>query len=234
MSAARLWPLITLVLGLVTFGILIAFNMLPAVANAYPYGAFGASLSAFQRATDMSDLAATFGNPPDPSTIAAMIAGNQLDLYAFIPAYTLFLIAAAIMLARDPRKPLVWIAILLAIIAAIADAMETAGQLGVTTDWAGAERYLRFIAPAAWMKFFALGAHALVCSAICVTIAPPRRIVALIGIVPIVGVFAAATNLVQIPTLMTSVFGAFWLALLVIAVRELVRPSAVPAKGAPA
>jgi hypothetical protein len=234
MSAMRLWRIAALVLGLVTLGVLIAFSQLPAVASAYPAGAFGPALSAFQRAADMNDLVALFGNPPDPAKLAAMNAGNQLDLFGFIPAYTLFLIAASIALAGDAKKPLVWVAIMLALIAATADVMETSGQLGIGTDWARADMYLRYVAPAAWMKFFALGAHALACSAICVTSAPPRRIIALIGLVPILGVFAASTNLVHIPSLMATVFGAFWVVLLAVVAMDLLKPRPAPAPSAPA
>lgn len=229
--SGRLWPIATLVLGLATLAILLSFNLLPAVSNAYPYGTFGPAMSAFQRAVDLSDLAAIFGNPPDPSTVAAMDAGNKLDLYAFIPAYTLFLIAAAIMLSGAPKQPLAWIAIMLAIIAAVADVMETAAQLGVTSDWAHADMYLRFLAPAAWLKFFALAAHALVCGAI--AFRSRRRIVAVLSVIPMLGVLGAATNLLQIPTLITGVFGVFWAALLVTALIAIVRPSsAAPAPDA--
>lgn len=224
--SGRLWPIATLVLGLATLAILLSFNLLPAVSNAYPYGTFGPAMSAFQRAVDLSDLAAIFGNPPDPSTVAAMDAGNKLDLYAFIPAYTLFLIAAAIMLTGAPKQPLAWIAIMLAIIAAIADVMETAGQLGVTSDWAHADMYLRFIAPAAWLKFCALAAHALVCGFIWFRSGRKPALAAIISLLPILGVLAAALGLWTAPSLMVSVFGVFWAALLAAAAHALLRASA--------
>jgi hypothetical protein len=232
-SAARLWPIATIVFGLAGLGVLLSFSQLPEVVSVYPSGAFGPALSAFQRAASMADLAAIFGSPPDPAKIAAMTAGNQLDLFAFIPAYTLFLIAAGIMLAGDPKQPLAWLAIMTALIAAVGDVMETAGQLGITTDWTHAETYLRFVAPAAWIKFFALAAHALVCAAICYRSEPKRRIVGALGCIPVLGVLAAALDLAPIPSLMTSVFGAFWIALIVVATLKVVRPpSAAPAKDA--
>lgn len=232
MNVTRVWPIVTVLLGLVTLGLLLSFNLLSPVANVYALGDFGPAMSAFQRATKMDDLLALFGNPPDPAILAAMTAGNQLDLFGFIPAYTLFLFAASITLTGDAKQPLTWVAILLAVIGAVADVQETAAQLGVTTEWSSAERYLPYIASTAWMKFFALAAHALICGYICYLASPRRWIVCVLSVVPILGVLVAAAGFVRIPSMMTTVFGVFWIALLVVAARELVRPNAAPAKDA--
>lgn len=226
MSTARIWSIATLAFGLAALAVLLAFNLLPDVADAYPYGTFGPALSAFQRAASMDDLAGIFGASPDPRTMAAMTAGNRLDLYGFIPAYTLFLVSAAVMLAGDLRKPLARLAILAVIVAAIADGLETAAQLGVTTEWARAEHYLPFVAPAAWTKYFALAAHALICAAMCFQAPRVFWIVGVLGVLPILGVLAAALDLVRIPSLMTNAFGAFWIALIVLAAMKTIRQPA--------
>lgn len=226
MSTARIWSIATLVFGLLALAVLLSFNLLPDVADAYPYGTFGPALSAFQRASSMDDLAAIFGASPDPRTMAAMTAGNRLDLYGFIPAYTLFLISGGIMLAGDLRKPLARLAILAVIVAAIADGLETAAQLRVTTEWARAEHYLPFIAPAAWTKYFALAAHALICAVICFQSDRKLWIVGVLGVIPILGVLVAALELVRMPSLMTNAFGAFWIALIVLAAIRIVRKPA--------
>ena len=135
MTRARLWPLATLVLGLVTLAVFLALGRQPEVSAVYGARDVANAVSAFQRAATLGDLARVFGVPPDRDVIAAMDAVNRLDLWAFIPAYVLFLAAAAIMLAGPRRGPLLWAAIGFALIGGAADAVETATQLRLTADW---------------------------------------------------------------------------------------------------
>lgn len=223
MSAARAWPMATAGFGLATLAILIGFSLLPAVRAAYPDGDFGPALSAFQRATDMSELAALFGAPPDQAKLAAMTAGNTLDLYGFIPVYTLFLVGAAAMLAGGVRKPLVWAAIAPALLGAVADVYETWTQLQMTADWSRAEALLPAVAPACWTKYFALASHALGCAAICFMGESRRWIIGALGFVPIAGVFADWSGALDIPSLMSMTFGVYWVALLALAIAQTLR-----------
>jgi hypothetical protein len=216
----------TVVFGLATLVILLAFSWLPDVSAAYPSGEFGPALSEFQRATAMAELNALFGDPADPAKLAAMTAGNRLDLYAFIPAYTLFLIAAAVMLSSGARTPPVWFAMAAALLGAGADVFETWMQLEMTADWSRAEELLPAVAPACWTKYFALAVHALACSAICLLGASKRWILGAGGFLPILGVSADFAGVASIPSLMSVVFGAFWLALLGVAAAEIVRKKA--------
>lgn len=218
--SAKVWPIATIGLGLATLAILIGFSFLPEVKAAYPDGDFSAALSAFQRAETMAELNALFGAPPEPDKLAAMTAGNTLDLYAFAPVYALFLCAAALMLADGSTRPLALLAIVFALIGAGADALETHAQLRMTADWSRAETLLPLVAPSAWIKYFGLSFHALACSAICLVSERKRWIVGGLGFVPVTATFAAWTGAVQVPSLMTAAFGAFWIALLAIAVRE--------------
>ena len=217
----NIWPIATLVFGCATLGVFVAFNLLPAVRAVYPAGELPEAVSAFQRARSLGDLAAVFGDPPHAAITAAMDAVNTLDLYAFVPAYSLFLIAAALMLAGGVRAPLAWLAIVPALIGAGADMVETSAQLRLTADWANAEAYLPRIAPAHWVKYFALAAHALGCTAIGLLAPAKRWIVAMLGFAPLAGVFAAWTG--APPSLMSAAISLYWIALLVVAFIELAR-----------
>jgi hypothetical protein len=223
MSAARPWPLATLVFGLGTLAVLIAFSLLPEVKAAYPGGDFGQQLSAFQRATTMADLSALFGDPADAAKLRAMTAGNTLDLYVFIPVYALFLISAAAMLAGGASKRIAWFAIAAVLIGAAADVVETSTQLHMSLDWSQAEALLPRVAPGCWIKYFGLAVHALGCTLICFAGDRKRPILGVGGVLPILGVAADWAGLIHLPTLMTAVFGVFWLALIGIAAAELVR-----------
>lgn len=223
----RLWPLTTLVFGAATLLVFVAFNLMPAVSAAYAPGEVGAAVSAFQRAATTDDLAALFGEPPSAAALAAMDAINGLDLYAFIPAYAVFLFAAAAMLGGGLAGRLAWAAIGFALIGALADAVETVLQLRVTADWSNAAAHLP-IAPWHWIKYLALALNALAMAGLSLLAARKRWIFGVIALLPLPGVLAAWAGLVE-PRLFSAAFALCWIALLPVAGRELVR-----AKGASA
>jgi hypothetical protein len=216
----RFWPLATAILGVATFAILMAFSMLPDVRVAYPNGDFVTALNAFQHATSMAQLDALFGSPADPAKLRAMTTGNTLDLFAFIPAYGLFMIAGAAMLAGGLRKPMVWFALAPALIGIVGDVVETWNQLQMTQNWARAAESLPFVAPACWTKFFGIALHALGCSAMCFLGQRRRWIVGVLGLPPILVVSADALHVLPAPALMSAVFGLFWIALLGVGILE--------------
>jgi hypothetical protein len=217
----RHWPLTTLAFGLATLGLLVAFNVMPAVSAFYAPGDVGPAISEFQRAATMADLVSVFGDPPDPAAIAAMDAINTLDLYAFIPAYAVFLLAAAAMLAGGLRQRLAWPAIAFALIGAGADAIETFMQLRVTADWDNAAAQLP-IAPWHWAKYAALALNGLAVAAICFLAARRRWIMGVIALAPAPCVLAAYAGWAE-PRLFSAAFAIYWLAMLGVAVTELVR-----------
>ncbi len=224
----RLWPLATIFFGLATLAIAIGFNYAPEVRAVYANGEFGPALGVFQRAETPADLDAVFGNPAAPALIAAMHAGNTLDLYGFIPAYALFLIAAASMLAGGARKPLALLSVVPTLIGAGADVVETWTQLRMTADWTHAEALLP-IAPLCWIKYFALAFGAFGATGICLFGERKRWIVGALGAVPLVATFADWAGIIDIPTLMTAGFGAFWIALIAVGVMATARaPDASP------
>ena len=160
-------PLCALVTGVATLAILVGFSQLAEVKSAYPNGDFSVALSAFQRATSVQELTPLFGNPPDAGKLAAMTAGNTLDLYGFIPVYTIFLLWGAIMLGQG--RALMWFPIIAVLIGCAGDIYETSSQLAISTDWSQAAALQPHVAMGCWIKFFGLAFHALGCSALCFT-----------------------------------------------------------------
>jgi hypothetical protein len=230
MKPAWAAPLCALATGVATLVITVSFTQLAEVKAAYPHGDFSLALGAFQRATSMDQLAALFGAPPDAGKLAAMTAGNTLDLYGYIPVYTIFMLWAAIMLGQNEQgrgRALMWFPILAALVACAGDIVETTSQLAISTDWTHAASALPRVAPGCWTKFFGLAVHALGCSALCFTGARKRWILGVIGLAPIVATVAEFTHHAAMSSAMTPALGVFWIALLVVAAVELYRAARV-------
>lgn len=221
--STRTWPLAALILGLATLGFFIALGAQPAVTEIYERSQAATAVSAFQRAETPADLAFVFGAPADPRVIAAQDAINTLDLYGFIPAYTLFLAAAAIMLGGMGNR---WAqaAIGFAVLGGLADVVETWKQLQVTADLDNAAAHLP-IAPWHWLKYAALGLNGVAVASLCISAEKKRWILGLIALAPFPLVAAAFTELVS-PRLFSAAFAVYWIAILVIAGMELVKPAA--------
>lgn len=217
----KLWRLTTIVFGLATLAVFAAFSLMPTVSVFYAASDVSPAVSAFQRAETMADLRSVFGDPPDARAIAAMDAINGLDLYAFIPAYAIFLIAAAAMLAGGANRALAWPAMAFAVLGAAADAGETYQQLRVTADWAGAQQYLP-IAPWHWAKYGLLALNGAAVALICFLSAKKRWVLGVLALAPLPLVLAAWLGAAE-PRLFSIAFTLYWLALLAIAVMETVR-----------
>lgn len=222
----RFWPLATALLGVATLVIVVAFGLLPDVRAAYPSGDFSAALNTFQHAASMSQLEALFGSPADPAKLRAMTAGNTLDLFAFIPAYGLFMLAGAALFGGGLSRPLAWLAAAPALVGVAADIVETWAQLRMTADWSHAGAALPLVAPACWTKYFGIALHALGLSAIALTGARKRWIIGALGALPILAVSADALNALPTAALVTGALGAFWLALLALGAIEALRANA--------
>jgi len=220
---ARTWPLATLILGLATLGFFVALGSQPAVMAIYDRTEVSAAVSLFQRAETPTDLVQVFGAPVDERVVAAQDAINTLDLWGFIPAYGLFLAAAAIMLGGLKNR---WTqaAILFALIGAAADAVETWKQLQVTADIENAEAHLP-IAPWHWLKYLALALNGVAVASIALTGEKRRIILAVIALLPLPLVVASYADLLS-TRIFAGAFGLYWVTLLVLAGAELFRKRA--------
>lgn len=217
---ARLWPMLALVFGVLTLAAFVGLGSQPAVSSVYSSSEVSPAVSAFQRSETPADIAAVFGAPADPARIAAMDALNTLDLYAFIPAYALFLIAAAIMLGGLSNR---WTqtAIAFALLGGAFDAIETWKQLELTANIDNVEAYLP-IAPWHWLKYAALALNGVAVASLCFTTEKKRWILGAIALLSFPLVAASYMDLLTTRAF-AATFAIYWIAVLVIAAIEAVR-----------
>ncbi len=217
----RTLPLLTLALGIATLIAFLSLGGQPAVRAVYAANEVSIAVSAFQRAETMQDIVLVFGYPVDEARVAAMDALNRLDLWAFIPAYALFLSAAAIMLG-GLRNRWAQLAIVFALIGAAADAVETCKQLQLTADMSNAEAHLP-IAPWHWLKYAALALNGVAIASLCLTLARRRWALGALALAPFPLVTLAYMDAIS-PRVFAAAFTAYWVALLIVAGAESVRP----------
>lgn len=228
--SGRFWAIATIVTGIATIAISVAFGLLPDVGAASECMTRGAVVQ-FEFARNGADLINIFGAADSacrPLVVSAMDAVNQVDVIAFIPAYTSFCICAALFLAEGAwRRPLVIIAIGTALIAAAADYLETLSLLGITQMLDAPGQLLQYSQLGAWSKFILLAAHAVFCAGICYTGEKQRLILGSLLMLPAFGVAAAWYDHINLSNLMAGAFTLSWASLLVMAIVSVVR-----AKGA--
>ena len=224
--SGRVWAIATVVTGIITLGISVAFALLPEVTAAGDCFARGAVVQ-FEFARNIADLVSIFGEPESvcrPLVITAMDAVNRLDTLAFIPAYTLFGICAALFLANGVwARPLVIIAIGASLLAAAGDYLETTTLLAITHTLDAPGGLLHYSQLGAWSKFALLAAHAVFCAGICYTSERPRYILGAVLLLPPFGVAAAAYDHIVWSNVMSAGFAVAWVALLAMAIVSLVR-----------
>lgn len=221
----RLWAILAGLFGLVSLAVTVAFRLLGPVTAAKGCTTDGAVIQ-FEFATKADQLAEIFGNPADPCralAIDAMDAVNQLDVIAYIPSYTLFAVCAALFISGGRLRLPILLAILAAAVALAADYVETLTLLEITPTLEAKAALLPTSSTAAWIKFAALAAHALILAAVCLEKPPRRWIVGILLLAPAIGVLAAWSN-VQNLWLLTTGFLLAWLPLLGLALWRAVRP----------
>ncbi|MEZ5955945.1 MAG: hypothetical protein R3C27_01855 [Hyphomonadaceae bacterium] len=228
--SGRVWAIATSVTGLITLGTSFAFAMLPEVRAAGECFQRGAVIQ-FEFARNLIDLLNIFGEPQSacrPLMISAMDTANTLDIWAFIPAYTLFCVCAVLWLADGVwQRPLVVIAIAAAIFAAAADYLETTTLLAITQTIDSPGGLLQYSQLGAWSKFVLLAAHAVFCAGICYVSSHKRYTLGAILLLPPFGVATAAYDHVALASVMSAGFAVAWVALLAFAAFSVVRAKGV-------
>lgn len=220
----RLWAGLTVLTGLATVAITVAFSVLPEVAAAGACWAPGKVVD-FELARTLAQLLKVFGPPADACRapiVVAMDAVNQLDVKAYIPSYTAFAICAAMFLGGEFRRPLVLAAIGVALVALAGDYLETFTLLRITQGLDGSADLLARSSLGAWIKFAALALHAFLLARICMAGDTRRPILAMLLLLPMAGTaFAAIDN--SRAALMTYALILAWTPVLLVAARDLVR-----------
>ena len=218
----RLLAGLTVLTGLATVAITVAFQMLPQVAAASACWAPGKVVD-FELARTLEQLLKVFC--PDACRapiVTAMDAVNHLDVKAYIPAYTAFEICAAMFLGLSFRKPLVLAAIGVAVVALAGDYLETLTLLQITQGLDGSADLLARSSAGAWIKFAGLALNAFLLSRICMAPETRRPILAMLLLLPMVATAFAAIDNSRAP-LMTYALVLSWTPALLVAVRDLVR-----------
>ena len=225
--SGRAWAFATTIFGLITLALFVAFALQPEMAAARECLPAG-SVVQFELARNHADLLALFGAPGSecrPLAIAAMDAVNRLDMWAFIPAYTLFCISGALFLSDgELLRPLTMAAVAAAVLAAGADYLETTTLLDITRNVDGAGGLLAYSQLGAWSKFSLLAAHALFCAGLCYVSVRRRIILGVLLVLPTFGVLAAAYDQTRFTAMLNAAFALAWLGLLVVAVTRAIRP----------
>jgi hypothetical protein len=221
MNSIRLWAILTMVAGMVSLGVVFAFQNLPEVKAAGACAPQDAVIL-YEFAKTPGDLLAIFGpsnSECHPKVVAAMDAVNTLDTRLFIPAYTAFVVFAAIFLSAGAWRMWTFAAIAAALLACGADYVETVNLLAYTPDLNPTLDSLATSSTAAWTKFAALAVNALFLAALCFTGTPRRRILGVLLCLPAIGVSMMAVDLKWISA-QSLAFMASWVPLLVMAGRS--------------
>lgn len=222
----RIWAGLTVLTGLATIAITVAFQLLPEVAATGACWSPGKVVD-FELARTLAQLLKVFGPPADACRapiVSAMDAVNHFDVKAYIPSYTAFEICAAMFLGLSFRRPLVLAAIGVALVALAGDYLETLTLLRITQDLDGSANLLAWSSAGAWIKFAGLALNAFLLSRICMTPETRRPILAMLLLLPMVGTAFAAIDNSRAP-LMTYALVLAWTPVLLVAARDLVRRS---------
>jgi hypothetical protein len=222
----RRWAIATAAFGVATLILFVGFALLPQVTAAGECLAAGAVIE-FELARTGAELLAIFDAPGSACralAVTAMDAVNTLDVWAFIPAYSLFCISAALFLSDGALwRPLAFAAVASAALAAAADYLETTTLLAITSNIERRGALAPFSAFAAWAKFALLAAHALFCAGLTYVSAQRRTILGVLLILPTFGVLALAIDHTRYAMVLNVMFALAWFALLVVAMRDAAR-----------
>ncbi len=188
---------------------------------------------AFELVRSPADVTALFGTDPCRATFAAaQRTGAMIDMLLFVPAYTAFLVLAAISVGLQ-RGWVVLVAVIL-ILAGLLDEVEGLMMLGLLANLPGTQPAIDALSLTVHGKFVLLTAGTIGVGALLVD---TRRIAAVAGgLVVLVGGGMAAVGLATLPNaMMMDGFTIAWFAVLFVALAGAVRPawfSAAPGRSA--
>lgn len=225
MTGARLRALLALVAGLVTLAVFARFSALPHVGMAALHSCFDQKdIVQFELARNADQLAAVFPHACRFLAVPAMDAVNRWDLAAFIPSYTAFGVLAAIWLGWR-QKRLMAAAVVVALLAAVGDVVETTTLLKLSHDLDTPDPgMLSTLSLGAWSKFGLLAVHAAILMWIAYKGRPQRRILAALLLLIPPATALAAFDHEQYAGVMTATTLIAWLTIMLLAAREAIWP----------
>lgn len=224
MTGARLRALLALLAGLATLATFAQFAALPQVKLAMLPSCFAqADIIQFELAGTPDQLAAVFPAGCRSLAVPAMDAVNHWDIKAFIPAYTAFAILSAIWLGWRQKRWMV-AAVVVALLAALCDLLETATLLKLSHSLDSPGAMLTTLSVGAWGKFGLLAVHAALMMWMAYRDRPARRILAALLLLIPPGTALAAFDHERYAAVMSTTTLVAWTALMLLAAREMIWP----------
>jgi hypothetical protein len=229
MAEARGWWIASLIAGLVAVGCVVAFGRIPVVACD---GMAADAMLRFELVTSVPELRSMFTGqlavdvahhvgPCGRALAAGFDRINRIDVFAFIPAFTLLQIFAAIALRRQGQR-LAGLVIIMAVVAALSDQIEDQQLFAITAALPGTQAMVDVLMWASRIKFALLAVAALDLGLLSLRLPGARR---WLGAVMMAGGVVCLFGLLTRSTLITSGIGAAWVALLLLALWGSIRPT---------
>lgn len=211
--------IVALVFGVATMAFAIMLQgVFPQSGANIPPG-YGAPVIAFEFATNQNDLIAIFGDASDPEQSArlfAMQSGNEQD-YLFMFLYATFLASGCWALWRELRRPILLLAVVMPVLAAMFDAWENWLLFSIQAAFAVGEFTpdIATLAAPVTVKFLLLTATNLLIG-YALTQVPGRgwQLAGTLVIVPCVATVMALAAPMAFGWTLAAVIAAGWLALL--------------------
>lgn len=133
MGVPRLWWVLCVVAGLAMLAMIVMMGMVPGQLACDGDPSLGAVLR-LELVRSPADIDALFGNAPCRAVLAdAMDAVNRIDVLAFIPAFTLFQIFAALAM-RGRGRALAYAIVAAAVVAGVCDLLEDQILFSITRE----------------------------------------------------------------------------------------------------
>lgn len=224
MIGSRLRALLAVLAGLATLAVFAHFSALPQVALAALPKCFAQTdIVQFELAGNADQLEAVFPRGCRSLAVPAMDAVNRWDIKAFIPSYTAFAILAAIWLSWR-RKRLMIAAVIVAMLAALGDLLETTTLLKLSHSLDNPGGMLTTLSIGAWSKFGLLAVHAALMMWMAYRDQPQRRILAALLLLIPPATALAAFDHTKYAGVMSMTTLVAWMSIMLLAARETIWP----------
>lgn len=175
------------------------------------------SILAFELVCSPSDVDALFGSEPCRGQLAtAMDQINTIDVFAFIPAFTSFLIFAALAL-QGRGKRISWMAVIVAIAAGLCDQAEDQILLDISSNLPGTQPQIDRLFWFVRGKFALLGVAPILIGSLMLK---GDRLEIVLAVFMIVGGGVAVIGAFGPYQVMAPGIGVGWVALLAVALRN--------------
>ena len=210
------WWRVCLAAGVV---IIVVQGWMGTVENTDPCGSTDGmpAILEFELVRTPDDVGALFGSEPCRSQLAdALDQINTIDIFAFIPAFTSFLILGALAL-RGSGRPIAFLAVLVALAAGLCDQAEDQILLDISANLPGTQAQIDWLFWLVRGKFSLLGVAPILIGFLMQRL---DRMEKTLGAIMIVGGVVAVAGTFGTYGLMMPGIGVGWVALLIAATKN--------------